>query len=199
MAEEKIVRGGVEQEGVVSPPSSPRGASKETWYGASLLILLGGGFVLLVGAIGWWGYAHWYLPAQEPKASIVSLTEEMVQSLEADVAGEDASPDEPSEAVSEVSLDPKQEAVLVLNGGGTKGSAGEVATLLKQAGYSKVSPGNTEKNYTGVTVYFAPQYESAANEVKALLLKRYPKALSQKALESDQETSGASLVVIIGK
>ncbi len=139
-----------------------------------------------------------YLLSQQEKASISGLSQESLQQGEEESALPTVS-DIPAELPQEETLDMKQESILVLNGGGAKGSAGEGVTLLKKEGFSKVSPGNTEKDYAGVTLYFAPHKESVANEVKKVLLKRYPTAISQEAKESNKETTGASVVVIIGK
>jgi hypothetical protein len=139
-----------------------------------------------------------YLFLQQEKTSISGLSQESLQLSEEQTV----TPlvlDMPEEQVAEEVPDIKQESILVLNGGGTKGSAGEVVAVLKKEGYSKVSPGNTQKDYAGVTLYFAPQKEAVAHEVKKVLLKRYPTATSQESKESDKETTGASVVVIIGK
>ena len=45
-------------------------------------------------------------------------------------------------------------AITVLNGSGTPGAAGQVATALKTAGYTDVTTGNAKAyTYTGITIY----------------------------------------------
>ncbi|MBP6889690.1 MAG: LytR C-terminal domain-containing protein [Candidatus Moranbacteria bacterium] len=197
--EEKESLSETRAEEVLSQRASAKKTSKESWYGTSILIVFGGAICVLFGSIGWWGYSRVYLPLQQEKTSISSLDQEVFESDKESVVIEEPLPEPKKETPTEVVLDITQESILVLNGGGAKGSAGEVATLLKKEGYSKASFGNTEKNYTGTTLYFASQKESVANEVKKILLKQYPKAVSQKANESDKETTGAPIVIILGK
>lgn len=199
MEEKGISSGGSDQEQEPSWNTSRRRSSRESRYGAFLL----SGFVVailaLVGSIGWWAYRNVYLPTQREQASISSLVQEASQPEKSPDSEKTSSPEERTEAPKEEVSDIREETVSVLNGGGAKGSAGEAAALLKKEGYGKVSLGNTEKDYVGVTVYFASGKESVADGVKKLLLKRYPKAVSREAVEGNGETSGASVVVIIGK
>lgn len=199
MEEKEIPSGGSDQGQTVSQGVSRGGNSKESWYGVFLLLGFGVTVCTLIGSTGWWAYRHLYLPTQQEKASINSLVRGISRSQKNSDSEEMVSSEKETEAPKEEAFDVKQESILVLNGGGVKGSAGEVAALLKKEGYEKVSPGNTEKDYAGVTVYFASGKESVADGVKKLLLKRYPKAVSREAVESNKETSGGSVVVIIGK
>ncbi len=198
MEEKEIVSEVTNQEDTERDKAPSRKSSRESWYGTSLLMVFIVIICALLGAIGWWSYTRVYLLSQQEKASISGLSQESLQQGEEESALPTVS-DIPAELPQEETLDMKQESILVLNGGGAKGSAGEGVTLLKKEGFSKVSPGNTEKDYAGVTLYFAPHKESVANEVKKVLLKRYPTAISQEAKESNKETTGASVVVIIGK
>lgn len=198
MEEKEIVPEVTNQREKAQETGSSRKSSRESWYGTSLLIVFIGIICVLLGAIGWWSYTRVYLFLQQEKTSISGLSQESLQLSEEQTVTPSVS-DMPEEQVVEEVPDIKQESILVLNGGGTKGSAGEVVAVLKKEGYSKVSPGNTQKDYAGVTLYFAPQKEAVAHEVKKVLLKRYPTATSQESKESDKETTGASVVVIIGK
>lgn len=198
MEEKEIVSEVTNQEEKAQDKGSSRKSSRESWYGTSLLIVFIGIICVLLGAIGWWSYTRVYLLSQQEKTSISSLSQESLQLSEEQTATPSVS-DTPEEQPVEEVFDVKQESILVLNGGGAKGSAGEVVDALKKEGYSKVSPGNTKKDYARVTLYFAPQKEAVASEVKKVLLKRYPTATSQEAQENDKETIGASVVVIIGK
>lgn len=198
MEEKEIVSEVTNQREKAQETGSSRKSSRESWYGTSLLIVFIGIICVLLGAIGWWSYTRVYLFLQQEKTSISGLSQESLRLSEEQTVTPSVS-DMPEEQVVEEVPDIKQESILVLNGGGTKGSAGEVVAVLKKEGYSKVSPGNTQKDYAGVTLYFAPQKEAVAHEVKKVLLKRYPTATSQESKESDKETTGASVVVIIGK
>lgn len=188
-----------DQEQAVSHSVSARKASRESWYGTFLLLILFVAVLAVSGGIGWWVYDRVYVPLRQEKVSISSLAEVTLQSGVEPVVMDESPPVEEGEVPKEIISDIKQESVLVLNGGGVKGSAGEVVALLKKEGYAKVSLGNTTKDYTGVVAYFAPQREGVADEIKKLLLKRYPAATSRGAVEGDKETSGASVVVIVGK
>ncbi len=198
MEDNEIVSEVTHQEEKAPDKESSRKSSRESWYGTSLLIVFLAIICALLGAIGWWSYTRVYLLSQQEKTSISSLSQESLQLSDEQIAAPLVS-DTPEEQPVEEVFDVKQESILVLNGGGAKGSAGEVVAVLKKEGYNKVSSGNTQKDYAGVTLYFAPQKEAVANEVKKVLLKRYPGATSQEAKENDKETIGASVVVIIGK
>lgn len=199
MEEKEIPSGGSDQGQTVSQGVSRGKNSKESWYGVFLLLGFGVMVCALIGSTGWWAYRHLYLPTQQEQASIDSLVRGISQSQKNSDSEEMVSSEKEAETPKEEAFDVKQESILVLNGGGVKGSAGEVAALLKKEGYEKVSLGNTEKDYAGVTVYFASGKEGMADGVKKLLLKRYPKTVSQEVVESNKETSGGSVVVIIGK
>lgn len=199
MEEKEIVSEVTNQEKKALDKASFRKSSRESWYGTSLLVVFIAIVCALLGAIGWWSYTRVYLFLQQEKTSISGLSQESLQLREERESVTLSVSDMQEEQPAEEALDIKQESILILNGGGAKGSAGEGVTLLKKEGFSKVSPGNTEKDYAGVTLYFAPHKESVANEVKKVLLKRYPTAISQEAKESNKETTGASVVVIIGK
>lgn len=198
--EEKEIPSEEPDQGRMTPQDVSRGGnSKESWYGVFLLLGFGVTVCALIGSTGWWVYRHLYLPTQQEQASIDSLVRGISRSQKNSDSEERVSSEKEAETPKEETFDVKKESVLVLNGGGAKGSAGEVVALLKKEGYEKVSSGNTEKDYTGVTAYFASGKESVADEVKKLLLKRYPKTVSREVVESNKETSGASVVVIIGK
>lgn len=178
---------------------SQQKSSREGWYGVLLLIFLGTTICIILGAIGWWTYVRLYLPLKQEKVSIDILSQEISPSSAQSTSEDTAPVISETEMPKEDTPDIKQEIVLVLNGGGVKGSAGEVVSLLKKEGYSRATIGNSEKNYTGVTIYFDSKKEKVATEMKKLLLKRYPKATSRVAMESDKETTGAPIVIIIGK
>lgn len=178
--------------------------SKEGWYGVWLVVFLVGMGVVLMGLVCWWGYTRIYPSLNQKKVSITDIPQGEVS---AQTVSEKITTETPViPAVAAPGVEPKTETedvkqlvIAVLNGGGVKGSAAAVATLLKQTGYTKVSTGNTQKDYTGMTVYFAPGKDTAAATIKKLLLKQYPKTLSKEAPKTDAEASLAEIVVIIGK
>ncbi len=86
-----------------------------------------------------------------------------------------------------------------MNGGAAKGTAGTVAEMLKQAGYTKVTPGNTVKDYSGTVIYHAAGLEQEAAALKEALIKKYPTVSISPAVAGNKETSMAPLTVIIGK
>ncbi len=178
--------------------------SRERWYGVWLLVGISFIGFVVIGGLGWWGYSHMYLAMRHQGMSIVQLSQiksDTTQdtTIEEGVVSEVISGkvDPPLEFTS--ASDALREPILVLNGGGVKGSAGEVSSVLKKAGYQNVTLGNTKKNYTGVTVYFAAEKDGVASEIKKILLKQYPKTTSQGAVAGDSETSGGAVVIIIGK
>ena len=178
-------------------------SSRERWYGMALLFVLIAGGGALFGMIGWWGYTYIYTPKQEVKQSIQAMPYEAVSEKmnpPVDVDPVQVAVKEDKQPTAEETLaNIKKIPVLVLNGGGAGGSAGGVATIIQKEGFQKVTVGNTQKDYTGVTIYFASGEEGGAAELKKLLLKQYPKIESKGSVAGDKETSGAPLVVIIGK
>jgi hypothetical protein len=89
--------------------------------------------------------------------------------------------------------------VIVMNGGGAKGVATEVASVLKKEGFTKVSVGNTTGDFTGTVLYFKKEMSKEAEALKAKLVSSYPKLVTKEALASDKETQTASLTLIFGK
>ncbi len=180
------------------------GSPREAWYGTVLASLLLLGVLGLGAAAAWFGYAQWYRPAKQVKQSITRLSEATLPTAPS-VIPDETEMDGASKTAEDVAKEEaaaknaKEASFAVLNGGGPKGVAGEVGELLKKEGYQKVTVGNTKKDYTGVTLYFAPEQEAGAAEAKKILLKRYPKVATQGALAEDKETSGTTFVLILGK
>jgi LCP family protein required for cell wall assembly len=87
-------------------------------------------------------------------------------------------------------------SVAVLNGSGTKGLAGEVATKLKAAGYGNVSVGNSASKYSNTTVYYGGGDESKAQTVAGDLSGvKQPKVEASAKIASSY---GSKVVVVIG-
>lgn len=205
LMQETFSRKGDVENQETSVVSQPIVSSRDRWYGLLLVIGGGGAFVFLTGCAVWWGYFHVYLPTQKETVSIGNISRETLSgSSMATLTNLETAPETDTVKVGEsVSNDEgddiKQVAIAVLNGGGVKGSAASVTALLKKEGYQNVTPGNTQKDYTGITIYFASGKERVANEIKKILLKQYPKTISKGAVEADKETSSSPIVVIFGK
>ena len=107
---------------------SQQKSSREGWYGVLLLIFLGTTACIGLGGIGWWTYARLYLPLKQEKISISTLSQAISPSPVQSISEDTAPVISETEMSKEDTLDAKQEMVLVLNGGGVKGSAGEVVS-----------------------------------------------------------------------
>lgn len=94
----------------------------------------------------------------------------------------------------------KKIAIKVLNGGAAKGAAGVVAELLKEAGYTTISTGNSVGDYAGVSVTFlSPASEGDANGVREALLKKYPSTVAKSATQGNADMTASPITVIVGK
>lgn len=185
-------------EGVAT--SGPRESLWGTVLFAGMLM-----FVLAsVSGIGWVVYSQWKIervadnqPSIGALPALPAADEEQVSppetaSTPAEGSGA-ATPDNAGAAAA------KKLTISVLNGGGAKGSAGILADTLKKEGYTGVSPGNTIKDYSGVTVYYAANLEKEAESVKGSVIKKYPQVTLSAADAKNKETSASQITVIIGK
>jgi hypothetical protein len=148
----------------------------------------------VIAGAGYAAYIGW--KTNKDQAARPSITELAVKSEEPRSVKEVAPVAE--EAIVPV-VDAKQKDISVLNGGAAKGTAGVVADVLKQAGYTKVIAGNTAKDYSGTVIYYAAGLEKEAAALKESLIKKYPAVSVQPVVASNKETSVAVLTVIIGK
>jgi hypothetical protein len=191
----------VQKEATVGETEPKQNVSHGPLFGGLLL-----GFLILcilgaLGFLGWSGYQGYRLQknvaalpsiatlpkGEEPKTDVVVIPPEPTK------------PEEKPTTSDETLKKAKGTEVKVLNGGAPKGSATTGADILKKDGFTKVTTGNTTLDYTGVTVYFAPDQGALATIVKDTLLKSYPKAVTKEALKDNKETSAAPLTVILGK
>lgn len=179
--------------------------AREPLWGALLFfsMLL---FVLAsIGGIGYVVYSAWQAEraiTNQPSITALSVssvdTEE--QTSDSEVQNELAPVVEEKTSDSDALLESaKKMTVSVLNGGGGKGSAGILADILKKEGYSKVQPGNTIKDYVGVTVYYAANLQKEAEIIKGSVAKKYPQATILPADAKNKETSVSEITIIIGK
>jgi len=158
-----------------------------------------------VAFIGWGVYSQWEKNRlNREKISVASLsTEEITLPKNQEERAVDDTPSQ--EAIKKD--DKKEEvvaknytvAVSVLNGGAPKGSAGVMASILKESGYLSVTPSNTIKDYVGVVVYYADTFEKQAEYVKEILVKKYPQAKIMSADTKNKETSVSPITIILGK
>lgn len=180
-----------------------RRASREPLLGVlvlSILVLL----LLLLAAFGGWGLYRGVKERsmENKKISIESMP---LAAQEETVAGDTPSSqmEKPSEKqVSSESVPSvnKKIAIKVLNGGFVKGAATVAAGVLMESGYSSVSAGNANGNYTGTTVYFtSPATEADANAVKEALLKKYPSTAVKPSATGTPDTVASPVTVIVGK
>ncbi|OGI16126.1 MAG: hypothetical protein A2878_03150 [Candidatus Moranbacteria bacterium RIFCSPHIGHO2_01_FULL_54_31] len=177
--------------------------SHESLWGAILFALM----ILFVAAsiagIGWVAYAKWQSKRMATKQPSISALQ--AQSNEQENAPASDEPASPDEDVPNTKTDTDNVAAAkkldmsVLNGGAAKGSAGTIAEFLKTEGYTKVTAGNTLKDYAGIAVYYADGLEKEADAVKASLVKKYPQAKTLPADAKNKETSVSQVTVILGK
>jgi hypothetical protein len=173
-------------------PSKP---SREPLLGA---LLFGTLLIVTIAAVAGAGYALYSgWKSSKERSARPSINELAVKA--ADPAPAQEAAPAPAETPAAPVADAKQKDVSVMNGGAAKGTAGTVAEMLKQAGYTKVTAGNTVKDYTGTVVYHAAGLEKEAAALKEDLIKKYPATTLQSAVAGNKETSMASLTVIIGK
>lgn len=187
----------VEKKPIVSP------SSHESFFGT---ILFGMMLVLLLGTvavIGWGVYRGLHFTKEQAALpSIVVLPEQnnvveetpKEEAAPAVVSGEGA-----TKVTEELTKKAKATDIKVLNGGAAKGSAGVATGILTKDGFTKVTIGNTLKDYTGVVVYYAVGLDQEAGVVKDTLAKTYPQAVTKPALVDNKETTQAPLTVIVGK
>lgn len=159
----------------------------------------------VIGAIAWGGYRGFQMNTKQAALpSIATLsTEETAPSEVAPVEEKAVVPEKKNgETVptnDEVIKSAKSTEIHVLNGGAAKGSAGTAADALKKNGYTKTVIGNTLNDFSGVAVYYAPEKEKEAGQVKLDLIKTYPAITTRPADATKKETALASLVLILGK
>ncbi|OGI22124.1 MAG: hypothetical protein A2808_03820 [Candidatus Moranbacteria bacterium RIFCSPHIGHO2_01_FULL_55_24] len=186
----------------VTPAAETTPQNNERFFG---MLLLSAFFIFalasLIGA-GWGAYLLWQNRAKtinQPSIASVTVGEAMVETApktEEKPAGEAASaPAASGESVTKA----KATQMSVLNGGAAKGTAGTAGELLKSAGFTKITVGNTQADFTGTTVYYAAGLEKEAAAVADALRSKYPNVAPKPAEASNKETSTASLTVIFGK
>lgn len=186
------------------PPVKERKKSSEALFGTLLLVVLILCVIGAVAGVGFAAYSKWKMDkADFQELSIKELpVETETVKTEPDKAEQAPKPSVDNGAVQaaqDAAVSAKQKDISVLNGGAAKGMAGVAVGLLKQAGYTKVTAGNTVTDYVGATIYYAVGLENEAGAVKAALVGKYPALVLKPAIATNKETSVASLTVILGK
>lgn len=177
--------------------------SRESLFGTLLFTAIMVVILVLVLAAGWGGYKGFRANQEQtalPSIGNLAIAEQKTEVVEPEKSQEGEVKEEViTNLETELRTKAKNTDMKALNGGAAKGSAGVVAEILKKDGYTKVTPGNTLKDYTGTVVYYAAGLEKEAGFVKETLLKNYPKAEIKAAIPSNTETTQAPIVVIVGR
>jgi len=149
-----------------------------------ILIIIGLGALYLLGSSA----KRTNLPTNPIPTEIMSATPTPVATSSAQLSGTPTA--SPSSAVKATSL-----TISVLNGSGTPGAAGKVASALETAGFTKVTTGNAKVyTYTGITIY-------AKNNADLQLVQKAINAsdASVKVTASVDNTIPTDVEVIVGK
>ena len=88
---------------------------------------------------------------------------------------------------------PAEIVVVVLNGVGVAGLAGEVSSGLEELGYQTLEPGNYEPVLLQSLILYADGFEVEAFELAA----EFPDAQVQRDTAGNEE--GADIVVVLGE
>lgn len=177
--------------------------SKEVFLGGMIIVVVCLLLLILAGTFGFFGYRMWQASkVEQATPSIQELGEKVAEARPAESAPVAETPAVQPTTPSNPSVSTPDKSTIevkVMNGGGARGSASTLTDLLKKAGYSKTTFGNTTLDYTGVTIYYSGENEGAANSLKEEVLKTYPNTTVAPAKTAEKDTTVATLVVILGK
>lgn len=187
--------------------SSKNHKSKEPFFGALLFAFMILFVLASIGAIGFVVYSRWKNErALENRPSIAGLIKKVDQEIsnvmpgETNESADSKTPEETKQPTKEeIVSSAKKLKISVLNGGAARGSAGAMASFLKQEGYLKIDVGNTLKDYTGAVVYFAAPLEKEAEAIKESVIKKYPQAKILPADQKDKETIVSQITIILAR
>ncbi len=183
-------------------PGPPTG-SHEVFLGGVIIGVLCLLLLVLASTFGYFGYRLWQT-AQTERAtpSIQELGEKAAPVPTASTTPSPSTemPPIPPTATAEKPpiIDKATLEVKVLNGGGARGSASTLTELLKKAGYTKATFGNTVANFTGTTIYHTSETLQAAELLKEEVVKTYPKVTLAPSKAGDKDTTLAPIVIILG-
>jgi len=187
-------------------PKQRQTSSREPLWGAILFSCMLLFVVASIASIVWIAYSQWKVERKanaEPSITILSeqakkAQEEAVTSDTKTVENVAVKQLDEQASVNDIASTKKM-VLTVLNGGSTKGSAGIIATFLKTEGYTNVTAGNTQSNYTGTVIYYATGLDKEAGIVKTSLIKKYPQTTTLPADGKNKETSVSQITIILGK
>lgn len=192
-----------QKEGVAPVEIAPK-RSREPLFGTLLFVMITLVILAIVALLAWAGYRGFRLNKEQ--AALPSIGSLMLEEkMEETVSKEEPQPVSETPTVPAATVDQtivqkaKASDIKVLNGGAAKGSASTAADVLKKDGYTKVTTGNTVKDYVGVVVYYAAGLEKEADAVKTTLIKTYPKVEAKAALKDNSETTQSVITIILGK
>lgn len=175
-------------------------SSNEPFFGVLVMMVVVILLVLLASYGGWFLYHG--VKNSRSNASLPSI--ESIPLAVNTAVNEEKSETPKSEEKSAVTTQEKSVnkkiAIKVLNGGAAKGSAGVVADLLKEAGYTTISTGNSVGDYVGVSVAFlSPASESDADAVREALSKKYLSSTVKPATQGNADMTASPITIIVGK
>lgn len=102
---------------------------------------------------------------------------------------------EPTPTEAPIAVAKEELKIRVLNGSGTSGVAGKVATLLKEAGYTDVSTGNADEyDYEDVTIRYVKEAAGALPDVQKALENSYTVSETEEAALNE-----VALEIVVGK
>ncbi len=94
-------------------------------------------------------------------------------------------------------LDPSTITVLVANGAGVSGLAGDLTEVVAEAGFETVAPIDADEDVETSTVYFTPGFEEAATAV-ASVFDPVPEVAALPDPQPVADLAGANVVVVAG-
>jgi len=209
--EEDVVPDMESQEETIAPqseniPKQTHSPSRESLWGAILFFCMLLFVTVSIASIVWIAYSQWKIERKANAEPSIAILSEQAKKAQEEVVTSDTKTVEnvavkqPNEQVSASDIvSAKKMALTVMNGGATKGSAGTIATFLKTEGYTKVTVGNTQSNYTGIVIYYASGLDKEANVIKTSLIKKYPKTTTLPADVKNKETFVSQITIILGK
>lgn len=120
-----------------------------------------------------------------------------------DVGGDDSTTTQPDDTTTtteggEEGRPPGEVAVLVLNGSGQSGVAASTSTVVGEAGYNMLDPGNAAGRSETTMVYFAEGYEPEATAVAERLGKSGDAVAAMPEEAPGPGTEEANVVVVLG-
>lgn len=182
---------------LVTPPEALQ--SKEAWLGGVLVLVLCLLLLVLTGTFGYFGYRLWKAAQVEQSTPSIQELGEHIPPRAPDVNPDTSTPTTTPAISSALVQDKATVEVKVINGGAAKGSASTLTELLKKAGYTKATFGNSAKDHTGTIIYYSGSAQVAAETLKETVIKTYPKVTLAPAQAGDKDATAATVVVVLGK